>query len=218
MNVRFSILLVLVLLLVGGGVAISRELSTTKGEPKNPWLFKVDIDEIVGISVVYQGQQMSYERQDDQWVIKDGNDTPVFQDKWAGTTLLLSGPRVSRAVADEIGDASTYGLDPPAARVQLANTSGFPLEFHLGDPTPDEDDWYARLVGSQQLFTVPASWGTVVTRLAIQPPYEPTPTPTRPPSEDDAPDEEGVTEGSPSPPPGTRPAPEPARPRYIAGA
>ena len=44
----------------------------------------------------------------------------------------------------------------------------------MGAATASGKDWYARVVGSERLFTVNADWAKVVSTLAIIPPYEPT--------------------------------------------
>ena len=173
MNVRLSILLLVVLALVGGSVLITRQLSTREPKDKVPWLFKLNMEDITKISVVYGDQRMDYAFTGDEWVMKDGNDSLVFTEKWAGTTLLLSGPRSDRALADEIDDPAKYGLDSPQTMVQVFDKSGFPIEFHLGNATPNGLSWYARLVGSDQLFTVASIWGEVISKLATKPPYLP---------------------------------------------
>ncbi len=177
MNVRLSFLLVAVLLVVGGAVVITQVvLDEKESRPQVDWIYKMDVDDIYGISVVHEDALQGYERQEDgQWVIVDGDDTPVFQPKWSGTTLLLSGPRGSRQVSDTIDDPAKYGLVDPQTTVQVIDRSGVPLVFHLGAPTASGKDWYARVVGSEKLFTVNAEWAKVVTDLAIVPPYEPTP-------------------------------------------
>ena len=177
MNVRLSILLVVVLVLIGGAVFITRELSTKERVEVAPWLFQVNIEDISSISVNHNGTVMGYALVDGQWVIKDGNDTPVFLQKWAGTTLLLSGPRSTRGLPDPIDDPAKYGLDSPQTKVELIDRVGVPLIFHLGDVTPEGRNWYARLVGSDRLFIVASEWGEVISKLATEPPYPPTPTP-----------------------------------------
>ena len=186
-NVRLSIVLLLVLLLIGGSVYITQELATKEPKESPPWLYQLQSEDITRISVAYREQQMDYELQGDQWVIKDGNDTPVFQDKWAGMTLLLSGPKTNRMLADSIDDPAAYGLDAPQTRIQVYDKSGSPLEFHLGNSTPSGNHWYARVTGSESLFQVAALWGEVVSKLATEPPYTPTPVPpppTRTPSQE----------------------------------
>ena len=176
MNVRLSFLLVAVLLIVGGAVVITQVVPDDKERrPQVDWIYKMDVDDIYGISVVHQDTLQVYDRQEDgQWVIIDGEDTPVFQPKWSGTTLILSGPRGSRQVADTIDDPAKYGLVNPQTTVQVIDKSGVPLIFHMGAATASGKDWYARVVGSERLFTVNADWAKVVSTLAIIPPYEPT--------------------------------------------
>lgn len=178
MNVRLSIVLVLILTLIGGSVFITRELSTKEPEPKEPWLFKISTEDITGISVTHRDDRADYALVGARWVIKDGTtDTPVFQDKWSGSVTLLSGPRCARAVIEEIDDPAKYGLDEPQATIHIIDKAGFSLDFHLGDPTPNGKNWYARLVGSNRLCTLPSVYAEVVTRLATEPPYPPTPEP-----------------------------------------
>ena len=177
MNVRLTLLLVVVLGLVAGAVFITRSLSTKEPVEREPQLFRVNERDIIAISVVHNEVPMEYARQNDEWVIKDGKDTPVFIDKWSGKTLLLSGPRCRRAVVEEIDDPAKYGLESPPTRITLTITGGTLLEFHLGDSTPNEENWYARLVGSNRLCTLPAVYGEVVSGLVTDPPYTPTPEP-----------------------------------------
>ena len=196
MNVRLSILLLLVLTLIGGSVYVTQELATKERKESPPWLYQLQPEDITKISVAYRDQQMGYELQGDQWVIKDGNDTPVFQDKWSGMTLLLSGPKTNRLLADSIDDPTKYGLDEPQSIIQVFDKSGSPLEFHLGNSTPSGNHWYATVVGSQSLFQVAALWGEVVSKLATEPPYTPTPVPPPPTS---VPSQETPTPVTPTP-------------------
>lgn len=174
MNVRLTILLLLVLVLIGGSVAITQQLTSKEPRAVETWLYRIDSEDIAVISVTYRGEHMEYARTgDDTWVIKDGNDTPVFIDKWAGTPYLLGGPRSSRELDTLIDDPAKYGLEEPQTTIILIDRNGFPLEFHLGDTTPDGQNWYARLAGGDRLFTVVSAWTEVVSKLATEPPYPP---------------------------------------------
>ncbi len=184
MNVRFTILLVVVLILVGGAVGITYGLRTKSREPQQDWLYKIDVDDIGAISIKHLDTEdglteAGFEcvpepdspKRCSHWVIKDGFDTPVGE-SWPGKTLLVSGPRSSRLLAETIDDPGKYGLDSPRAEVRVVNKNGFPIDFHLGDLTPDGENWYARLVGSERLYTVAAIWGDEVSRMATEPPYD----------------------------------------------
>ncbi len=174
MSVRLSILLVVVLILIGGSVAITTQLGAKKPRERQDFLYRINDQDLEHVVVVHQGKRVEFARTGDTWIILDGKNTPVGA-SWQGTPLLLSGPRGARLVAEKIDDPAKYGLVSPQTMVQVVDRSGIPVDFHLGDPTPDQNNWYVRLVGSDRLFTVAAIWGQVVSKLATEPPYPPTP-------------------------------------------
>ncbi len=174
MNIRLTILLIIVLLLFGGtfvGVILTRD---PEPRQEQAWLWRVDDNSLVNILVTYEGETIEYQKREGgvRWfIIEEDRERQVYQDKWSGTPLLLSGPRVNRTLADEMEDPAQYGLDPPITVVRLTERTGRQYEAHLGLETPDGLNQYARLVGSPKLFSVPQIWARVVNRLVFQPPY-----------------------------------------------
>ena len=173
MNLRLSILLVMVLLIFGGTFLAIRFTGSDDTPDQKPWLYSIDPVDIVHISVTYQDDTVTYQRKagSPDWSILGEPEIPVFQPKWAGITLLLSGPRVTRVLANTIRDPEAFGLAPPVTTVTVIDRSENKLEFHLGGPTPDTRLQYARLVGDPMLFIVPVSMAEVVNSLVTTPPY-----------------------------------------------
>ena len=176
MNVRLTILMVVVVAIAGGAWAIIEFTDiVSRGEVKEdePWLFSIDEGDITYIQVAHGGESVEYARDSGshQWMILGEPSYPVFQQRWGGTPLLLSGPRVNRGLRETIDNPADYGLDPPESIVRVADWAGNTFEFHMGIPTPDGDNQYARLVGDNALYTVPSVWADVVNRLALDPPY-----------------------------------------------
>ncbi len=174
MNIRLTILLVIVLILFGGTFA--GVLLTRQPEPKQEqaWLWRVDDNSLTEIVVTYEGNTVVYRKRPGgiRWfIVEEDRERQVYQDKWSGTPLLLSGPRVNRTLADEMEDPAQYGLEPPITSVRLVERTGRTYEAHLGLETPDGQNQYARLVGSPKLFSVPQIWARVVNRLVFQPPF-----------------------------------------------
>jgi len=176
MNLRLSILLVVILLIFGGTFLILRLTNNNAPDTSRPWLYRIDEGDIVALEFTYQGEEIDYFRSPaslDWYIASDSEevpDIPVFQQRWGGTPLLLSGPRVTRPLADTIEDPASFGLDPPETAVKVFDRYGNMIEFHLGIPTPDNENQYARLVGEEALVTVPIEWAQVVNRLAADPP------------------------------------------------
>jgi len=175
MNVRLSFLLVAVLLIFGGSFLALR-LTREEEKPKDqPWLYKIDEEAITHIQVSFQGQTVDYDKKPggETWYIQGDPEVAVCLKKWSGSTLLLSGPQVDRVLAKTIENPAAYGLDPPQSVIKVTERNGLAKEFHLGAPTPDGQNQYARLVGDPQLFTVPEIWARVINDLALKPPFPP---------------------------------------------
>lgn len=177
MNIRLTILLVFVLALFGAVAWWFQTQSSGTPDEDPPWAWRIDDDAIVNIEAMHQGQRVVYEKDlgRGKWFIvaDDGERQPVFQDKWAGTPLLLSGPRVNRVLSDTIANPAQYGLDPPESVIKITEETGRTYEFWLGNQTPDKGYNYMRVVGNPQLFTIPKVWAEVVNRLVNEPPIIP---------------------------------------------
>ena len=176
MNIRLTFLLVSALIIFGGTYLVvtlnkPRERATTQ-----PWLYKIDDSSIVHIEVSNDGKTVNYNKNpgSSRWfIVEEPANIPVFNDKWSGTPLLLSGPRVNRKLEESFDNAADFGLDPPLTVVKVTERSGIVYEFHIGTITPDGQNQYTRLVGAPALFTVPQIWAQVINRLALEPPYPP---------------------------------------------
>ena len=174
MNVRLSFLLITVLIIFGGTFLVFQFTRAEESPPDPPWLYKVDDSSIVHIEATYNGETVNYNKRPGgtTWYIQeDGQEIPVLNEKWSGTPLLLSGPRVNRVLSQTVDNPAVYGLDPPKSIIKVTERSGLSYEFRMGDPTPDGENQYAHLVGDPQLFTVPQIWAEVINRLVTEPPY-----------------------------------------------
>ena len=197
MNIRLTILLVFVLALFGALALWFKPWEQDAPREDEPWAWRIDDDAIVRVEVTHRGQAGgSIECSDEtipitgevqtvaydkdlgrgKWFIVEGDEREeVYQDRWAGTPLLLSGPQVNRVLGETIENPAQYGLDPPETVIIITEETGLSYEFWLGNLTPDEGYSYMRLVGDTQLLTVPEVWGRVVNCLAVSPPFIPPP-------------------------------------------
>ena len=197
MNIRLTILLVFVLALFGALALWFKPWEQDAPREDEPWAWRIDDDAIVRVEVTHRGQAGgSIECSDEtipitgevqtvaydkdlgrgKWFIVEGEEREeVYQDRWAGTPLLLSGPQVNRVLGQTIENPAQYGLDPPETVIVITEETGLSYEFWLGNLTPDEGYSYMRLVGDTQLLTVPEVWGRVVNCLAVSPPFIPPP-------------------------------------------
>ena len=197
MNIRLTILLVFVLALFGALALWFKPWDQDPPREEEPWAWRIDDDAIVHVEVLNRSeaggsiecsdetisltgeeQTVAYEKDlgRGKWFIVDGEEREeVYQQRWSGTPLLLSGPRVNRVLGETIENPAQYGLDPPETVIVITEETGLAYEFWLGNLTPDEGYTYMRLVGDSQLLTVPEVWGRVVNCLAVSPPVIPPP-------------------------------------------
>ena len=178
MNIRLTILLVFLLAIFGALGWWFKPWEQDTPRKEEPWAWRIDDDAIVHVEVTHQEQTLVYDKDlgRGKWFIVEGDErSEVYQQKWAGTPLLLSGPRVNRVLAETIENPAQYGLDPPESVIIITEETGLSYEFWLGNVTPDEGYNYMRLVGDPKLFTVPEIWATVVNRLVTEPPFIPPP-------------------------------------------
>lgn len=197
MNIRLTILLVFVLVLFGALALWFKPWEQNAPREEEPWAWRIDDDAIVHVGVTHRGQvggsiecsdqtvpiteeqqTIAYEKDlgRGKWFIVEGDEREeVYQDRWAGTPLLLSGPKVNRVLGETIENPAQYGLDPPETVITITEETGLSYEFWLGNLTPDEGYSYMRLVGDTQLLTVPEVWARVVNCLVVSPPHIPPP-------------------------------------------
>ena len=62
MNLRLSILLVVVLLIFGGTFLVLRFTDSNEPDNSRPWLYRIDEGDIVALEMVYQGDEITFFR------------------------------------------------------------------------------------------------------------------------------------------------------------
>lgn len=145
-------------------------------EPRTPsdafWFYKVEEEDIDLITIQTEDSEQSFSHREGQgWYFTGERQPPVDLARWGGVTLVLSGPRARRVLADEVDDLQTYGLDPPSTVLDLGLRGDRKLRLFLGDTTPDGSGYYATQEGDDNLYVIESVWGQVLRRLAFEPPY-----------------------------------------------
>ncbi|MCS7207328.1 MAG: DUF4340 domain-containing protein [Dehalococcoidia bacterium] len=171
MNIRIISLLLVFLVVVAGYFYFAQVQRPPKREPEPPWFYAINMDDMLAITLTQGGQRQRFVQKEGNWWLEEPEPLPVDPSRWAGITLLLSGPQSRRLLAEQVDDPARYGLDKPSLVIQVEASGGRTFEIVLGEKTPDGTAHYAQLKGSPQLFLVDASWGDVLGRLVTDPPY-----------------------------------------------
>jgi hypothetical protein len=179
-NFRLTIILAIVLLIIGGIVFLAQKDrgnsgSTTKED--RPFVYKVEADKIARVSIETGERKVAFIRTASGWTFDDAEQTPVDQNRFGGMQYLLAGPRADRVLENEMGDPSKYGFDKALALVTITDKSGNSFLLKFGDYNADRQAQFVSLGGVEDVYLIHSSWTEVVTRLATEPPYIPTPVP-----------------------------------------
>ena len=173
MNVAATGALLAVLAIVAGlWFFVFRDMGEA-AEPSDAfWFYKVEEFDIQFISVTTEDTEQSFsKREGEGWFFDGERQPPVDLSRWGGVTLVLSGPRARRVLAEEIVDYNTFGLDPPSTVFDLGLTGDRSMRMYLGKTTPDGTGYYAYQEGDDNLYVIESVWGQVLRRLAFEPPY-----------------------------------------------
>ena len=181
MSARFTIVLVVLLILIGGLVGVTQLLRGTDG-PGDGRPDRLYRTQDVAHVVISRGEDsITFEKMGDTWFIKDeegGEDIEVDIGRWGGIPSLLNGPAVATNLMKteedrgELGDRADYGLDPVRTVITVTSANGQVFVVNLGDLTPTEDGYYVSVEDpSDNLYIVHNSWVDVLERLLNEPPY-----------------------------------------------
>ncbi len=175
MSFRVSFILLVLVAVVGGYVFLFQLQDRGEVSLQNPWFYDVGFGDITGISVTYLGDTQDFNKTPEGWVFLETGD-PVDNYRWGGIVLLLTGPRSSRVLVEDVDNPEEYGLAPALTRITVTVLGGREILMSIGDKTPDSNSSYAMVDGSTTLFTSPSDWAGILNRLVTEPPVI-TPTP-----------------------------------------
>ena len=182
MSARFTIVLVVLLVLIGGLVAVTQLLRTESDvEDRRPErLYRVASGELAEVLISQREESIQFVEVENTWYIRDeesGEDIEADIGRWGGITSLLGGPAAENLMKteedrQELGDRASYGLEPPRTVITLTTKSDQMVVINLGDLTPTEDGYYVSIEDPRDnLYIVHNSWVDVLERLLHEPPY-----------------------------------------------
>ena len=177
MNIRLTILLVVLVVIVGALVSITQVLRSSSDTESIGRLYSIGRDDILNVSIERKDATVKFSKQGSQWIIagdSEADNVNVDEDRWSGIVFLLESPATEKPLSRNEGeelDLAEFGLDPPIMKIQISNADSLVVEIHLGDSTPSRDGFYVKLAGMKNAYVIKSSWADVITRLITQPPY-----------------------------------------------
>ena len=181
MRVRFTIVLVVLLILIGGLVAVTQILRVPEDPSRGPDPYLYRSQDIVHVVISRGEDQIAFEKVENTWFINDeegGEDIEVDIGRWGGIPTLLNRPAAATNLIktgedrEQLGDRASYGLDPARTVITSTTANGQRVVVNIGNLTPTEDGYYISVEDpNDNLYIVHHSWVDVLERLLTEPPY-----------------------------------------------
>ena len=178
MNVRTSVILLVLLIMVAGTVIFSQArpqgVSIDPDAPRDcgePFVMLVTPEDINGVTVIHEGEQVDFKQRGSDWIIEGESPTEVDLERWGGIVYLLSGPRSSRLLCDNSMDIHEYGLDEPRTIIRMYAKGDRVFEYRIGNPTEDLINDYVTIKNSSDIYLVDAAFSDVIVNLLKDIPY-----------------------------------------------
>ncbi len=125
-----------------------------------PVILKVDPSTVTQLVIKQKGlDPVKLQKTDGKWQITEPKPYRADQDAVTGVLSTLSAISADRVVEDKATDRKQYGLEEPAAEVELGTH-----QLMLGDDTPAGGDVYAGVAGDPRVFTVSSYTKTSLTK------------------------------------------------------
>lgn len=160
-----------VLLAIGFSIYWPRLGQSEEGGSSVEWLYTISDSDIEQVRFRNSGGDFAFVRTPDGWLFEEPEGLPVNTSIWGGVPLLLSGPSRTRLIQEEVRNPELYGMADPQTIVDIGLRGDREMQIRIGDRTPDGSSYYVMIGGRPQLFLVNESWGTVLGRVASDPPH-----------------------------------------------
>lgn len=114
-------------------------------------------EDVQRIKITHSGKTIECQKEGDRWKIIHPVKTEA--DKWAveGIVSSLQRAKIERVIDENPEDLRGYGLDPPQVKLEIRLKNGQADTIYLGDKNPTQTYVFAKLGGSNRVFTTYAS-------------------------------------------------------------
>ena len=122
-------------------VAKQEEKENAEEEEEKTQVFSVSSEDVQSIKFVIDKKEVTFEKNNDEWVKSDERDFPVDQDKLIEAIGSLNNVEADR-VLDNVTDTTEYGLDDPTNTITITDKDGKETVLHVGMENASTSQYY----------------------------------------------------------------------------
>lgn len=122
-------------------VAKQEEKENAEEEEEKTQVFSISSEDVQSIKFVIDKKEVTFEKNNDEWVKSDERDFPVDQDKLIEAIGSLNNVEADR-VLDNVTDTTEYGLDDPTNSITITDKDGKETVLHVGMENASTSQYY----------------------------------------------------------------------------
>ena len=122
-------------------VAKQEENENAEEEEEKTQVFSISSEDVQSIKFVIDKKEVTFEKNNDEWVKSDERDFPVDQDKLIEAIGSLNNVEADR-VLDNVTDTTEYGLDDPTNTITITDKDGKETVLHVGMENASTSQYY----------------------------------------------------------------------------
>lgn len=122
-------------------VAKQEEKENAEEEEEKTQVFSISSEDVQSIKFVIDKKEVTFEKNNNEWVKSDERDFPVDQDKLIEAIGSLNNVEADR-VLDNVTDTTEYGLDDPTNTITITDKDGKETVLHVGMENASTSQYY----------------------------------------------------------------------------
>ena len=122
-------------------MAKQEEKENAEEEEEKTQVFSISSEDVQSIKFVIDKKEVTFEKNNDEWVKSDERDFPVDQDKLIEAIGSLNNVEADR-VLDNVTDTTEYGLDDPTNTITITDKDGKETVLHVGMENASTSQYY----------------------------------------------------------------------------
>lgn len=122
-------------------VAKQEEKENAEEKEEKTQVFSISSEDVQSIKFVIDKKEVTFEKNNDEWVKSDERDFPVDQDKLIEAIGSLNNVEADR-VLDNVTDTTEYGLDNPTNTITITDKDGKETVLHVGMENASTSQYY----------------------------------------------------------------------------
>lgn len=159
MKMTAAVIVLVIVVAAYFGISMWNKSEADKEEAENASIELLDItaDDIDKFSYEYNGETITFVKEDGTWYLDSDRDFPVKQTSIEGKLSSVASTTASREIEISEDNLADYGLDEPVNTITVTDNNGNETIFEIGDQNGTSSEYYCRLNESNKVYMISSS-------------------------------------------------------------